>query len=70
LRAAEKALRAGPLEPPELASNRQFNRHILENTARLNAISKSIARWTIAQKFWIIGAGSHTVYCVPAAELF
>jgi hypothetical protein len=28
------------------------------------------ARWTIVQKFGIIGAGSHTDYCVPAAELF
>ena len=32
--------------------------------------SKSITRWTSAQKFWIICAGSHTIYCVPAAELF
>jgi hypothetical protein len=48
----------------------RLNRHILENTAGLDAIFRSIARWTIAQKFWIISAGSHTVYFVPAAELF
>jgi hypothetical protein len=50
--------------------NQHLNRHILEDTAGSDAISGSIARWTIAQKFWIIGAGSHTIYCVPVAELF
>jgi len=54
----------------QLVPGERLNRHILENTAGLDAIFRSIARWTIAQKFWIISAGSHTVYFVPAAELF
>jgi hypothetical protein len=51
-------------------SGERLNRHIWEDTARRDALPKSIPRWTIAQKFWIISAGSHTVYFVPAAELF
>jgi hypothetical protein len=50
-------------------SSERLNRHIWENTAMLDALPKSIPRWTIAQKFWIISPGSHAVYCVPAAEL-
>lgn len=54
----------------ELATRAHLKRHIRKEQRVTMRFPNRWRRWTIAQKFWIISTGSHTVYCVLAAELF